>query len=143
MSVVKVREALATAAVTTLQATPISIEAANIISGNMKSPRVNEPWAQILFVPRSPSVATMGEGGLDRQEGVLLVNIRTPLDRGEYDGLVAVDAFRKAYPAGSRLTFEGQEVTVLSIGAVDGRVVDGFWRTDITIPYRAFIQRGT
>lgn len=143
MSFVKVRESLATAAVATLQAAPIEMEAAHIISGNMPSPRINEPWAQILFVPRSPTVATMGDGGMDRVEGVLLVNIRTPLDKGEVDGLVAVDAFRSAFPAGSRLIFEGQEVTVLSIGAVDGRVVDGFWRTDITIPYRAFIQRGT
>ena len=142
MSFEQVREALTTAAVGLLEGVDIAIDSANIISGNMPSPKVNAKWAQVLFTTRSTSVATMGNGGQDQLIGVLLVAIRTPLDQGERSGLKAIDAFRKALPAGSRLTFEGQEVTVLSIGAVDGRVVDGFWRTDITIPYRAFIQRG-
>lgn len=142
MSYKKIREALATSAFAILQASPISILAANIIAENMPSLRVNEKWAQMLFSLRPPSVATLGSGGQDQATGVLFVNIRTPLDQGTSQGLQAIDAFRAALPAGSRLTFEGQEVTVLSIGAVDGRVVDGFWRTDITIPYRAFIQRG-
>ncbi len=142
MSFEQVREALTTAAVGLLEGVDIAIDSANIISGNMPSPKVNAKWAQVLFTTRSTSVATMGNGGQDQLIGVLLVAIRTPLDQGERSGLKAIDAFRRALPAGSRLTFEGQEVTVLSIGAVDGRVVDGFWRTDITIPYRAFIQRG-
>lgn len=142
MSYQKIREALTTSAFTILQAAPISILAANVISENMPSLRVNEKWAQMLFSSRQPSVATLGSGGLDEVTGVLFVNIRTPLDQGSSQGLQAIDAFRTALPAGSRLTFEGQEVAVLSIGAVDGRVVDGFWRTDITIGYRAFIQRG-
>ena len=141
MSLEKIREALATSAIALLKASPISIPAANIISGNMPSPKVNEKWAQVLFTSRAPSVATMGGGGQDYLPGVMLVNIRVPLDQGERIGLKAVDAFRTALPAGSRLTFGGQQVTVLPIGAVDGRVVDGFWRTDITIPYRAFITR--
>lgn len=143
MSLVKVRTALATSAVAILKAAPISILQQNIISGNMPSPRAGDTkWVQLLFANRTPSVATMGSLGEDRFEGVLFVNIRIPLDHGEADGLVAIDAFRSALPAGSRLTFGGQAVTVLSIGAVDGRVVDGYWRTDITIPFRAFIQRG-
>lgn len=142
MSFEQVREALTTAAVGLLEGDDIAIDSANVISGNMPSPKVNAKWAQVLFTTRSTSVATMGDAGQDQLVGVLLVAIRTPLDQGERSGLKAIDAFRKALPAGSRLTFEGQEVTVLSIGAVDGRVVDGFWRTDITIPYRAFIQRG-
>ena len=143
MSYAKIRQALATSAVGVLTASPVSMASGNIISGNMPSPEKNEPWAQILFTARSPSVATMGSGGLDMVEGVLFVNVRHPLDTGEGAGLVVVDAFRDALPAGSRLTFEGQEVTVLSIGAREGRVVDAFWRTDLTLPYRAFIPRGT
>ena len=143
MSYRKIRQALSTSAVGILTAAPINLPSANIISGNMPSPEKGEAWAQILFAARSPFVATMGDGGLDQSEGVLFVNLRHPLDTGEAAGLVAVDAFRAALPVGTRLIFEGQEVTVLSIGAVAGRVVDAFWRTDITIPYRAFIQRGT
>lgn len=143
MSFQKVRQALATSAVAVLKASPISIPDEHIIAGNMPTARANEKWAQILFTTRQPTVATLGEVGKDRSEGVLLVNLRIPLDQGEIDGLKAIDAFRSALPAGSQLTFEGQTVTVLSIGAVDGRVVDGFWRTDITIPFRAFINRGT
>jgi len=143
MSFKKTRQSLATAAIALLKAAPISILPANIISGNMPSPGAGDKkWAQVLFTTRDPSVATMGGIGTDRLEGVLFVNIRIPLDHGEVEGIEAIDAFRSALPAGSRLTFEGQQVTVLSIGAVDGRVVDGYWRTDITIPFRAFINRG-
>lgn len=143
MSFKNTRQSLATAAITILKAAPISILQENIISGNFPSPRAGDvKWAQVLFTTRDPSVATMGSIGTDRLEGVLFVNIRTPLDHGEAEGLAAIDAFRSALPAGSRLTFGGQEVTVLSIGAVDGRVVDGYWRTDITVPFRAFIHRG-
>ena len=142
MSVVQVREALTTSVVALLKASPISIADANIISGNMPSPHQSSKWVQILFTSRPPYVATLGGGGKDCLEGVLFVNLRIPMDNGELPGLQVVDTFRAALPAGSRLTFEGQEVTVLSIGSVDGRVVDGFWRTDITIPYRAFIKRG-
>ena len=142
MSIKQVREALTTSVVAILKASPISLPDANIIAGNMPSPKQNVKWAQILFGTRNPSVATMGASGQDRLEGVLFVNLRTPLDNGEQDGLTTLDTFRTALPAGFRLTFEGQVVEVLSIGAVDGRVVDGFWRTDITIPYRAFIKRG-
>ena len=142
MSYQQVREALTTSVVALLKASPISILAENIIAGNMPSPRRNAKWAQIMFTTRTPSVATLGSLGEDKLDGVVLVNLRIPLDQGEADGLQAIDTFRSSLPAGSRLTFESQKVTVLSIGAVDGRVVDGFWRTDITIPFRAFIQRG-
>lgn len=143
MSFEKIRKALTTKAVELLQAAPISILQKNIVAGNMPSPAPGDAkWAQILFTTREPSVATLGTGGQDKVTGVLFVNIRVPLDHGELDGVKAIDAFRAALPAGFRLTFGGVEVVVLSIGAVDGRVVDAYWRTDITIPFRAFIQRG-
>ena len=142
MSYEKVRSALATSAVAILKAAPISLTDELIISGNMPSPKENAKWAQILFTTQDPIVATMGGVGTDLVQGVFFVNLRIPLDQGEQQGVKAIDAFRTALPAGSRVTFGGQEVTVLSIGAVDGRVVDGYWRTDITIPFRAFINRG-
>lgn len=142
MGFAQVRTALVTAADLVMKAAPFSFTDARLIFENTPAPVTNEPWAQYIFAPRKPHVATLGADGTDEVVGILRVDVRFPLDTGISSGLALTDAFREAMPAGTRLSFEGQEVAVLNIGAETGRVVDTWYRTDITVAFRAFLPRG-
>lgn len=142
MGLANARTALVKAADAVMKASPFSFTDARLISENMPAPVTSEAWAQYIFASRRPSVATLGVGGSDVVTGILRVDVRHPLDTGIGAGLALVDAFRTAMPAGTRLSFGGQEVSVLNIGADTGSVVDTWYRTNISIAFRAFLPRG-
>lgn len=142
MGIAKVRTALVTALNTTLQASPLSFPVANIVGSNRPAPHVATNWCTVTFLPADLMPITLGSSGQDLATGIVAINVRTPLNDGESFGLTVVDTLRAAYPAGTRVTFSGQQVEILGIGFEPGRVIDTWWRTDITVQFRAYIQRG-
>ena len=142
MGLAQVRTAIVKAADLVMKASPFLFTDDQLIYENTPAPVTAGAWAQYMFAPRRPVVATLGGGGQDMVVGIFRVDVRLPLDTGVNIGLALTDAFRLALPAGTRLSFEGQEVTVLNIGAETGRVVDTWYRTDIAIAFRAYLPRG-
>lgn len=143
MSFDLVRKALVTEAVAILTAAPISLTSDAIGADNMPAPKVEGHWCILHFLPNDPAVGSLGTAGLDRVTGILTVAIRSPLDQGEGFGLAALDAFRETLFAGKRVIFGGQEVEIINVGKDPGRVVDTWYRTDITVQFRAYIVRGS
>lgn len=138
----KISVALATLANSTLLAAPLSFAQDDIIGENQARPESSNAWAQFVFKPNQPVMGSLGSGGLDEVTGVFLVNLHYPLDTGSAPGKDAVGTFRQAFVAGLQLIFEGQEVRVVSCGANLGRIVDTWYRADICIEWRAYLQRG-
>lgn len=138
----KIRAALVSEALPILKAPPISLLDSQIFSENMPRPVTSDNWAQFWFKPGTPRTASMGSGGQDLIEGLLLVNIHIPLDQGNAFGLSAYDSFRKTLTGGKRIIFEGQEVEIVNCGANLDRIVDTWYRADIQIQWRAYLTRG-
>ena len=142
MGITQIRTALVKAVIAELKKPPFSFTDGQIIFENTPAPDTPLEWAQLIFAARQPTVATMGGGGTDQVRGILRVDVRHPLDTVIGTGLALVDAMRTALPAGTRLSFEGQEVAILNIGADTGSVVDTWYRTNISVAFRAFLPRG-
>jgi hypothetical protein len=143
MSFDLVRKALVSQARTILTSAPILLTNDAISADNMPAPKVAGNWCIIHFMPNDPVVGSLGTAGLDRLTGILAVAIRSPLDQGEAFGLKALDSFRTTLFAGKQVTFSGQEVEIINVGKDPGRVVDTWYRTDITVQFRAYIVRGS
>lgn len=143
MGLKQVRTALVTAVKDVLEAAPLSLPEDRFGAENMPTPEQDGDWCRfVMLLPNRPVAWTLGAGGDDVFNGLLMAEIHTPLDQGAAFGLSALDAVRSALPAGKRLTFEGQEVQVVNIGADTGRVFDLWYRTDIKVQFRAYVQRG-
>lgn len=138
----KVRAALVEKALEVLTSAPLLTPTENIISENMPRPEVSDTWYQLWFKPGAPRVFTLGSGGLDELTGVLLVNGHIPLDEGNAKGLEVAGTMRTVFTAGLRLIFEGQGVEVLNCGVNLGRIVDTWYRADVSITFRAHLTRG-
>lgn len=138
----KISVAIATLAYATLTGAELAFDADSILAENDPRPETNDKWAQFWFKPNNPHVASLGSGGLDEVTGVFLVNLHYPLDTGSAEGKDAVGTFRRAFVAGTRLIFEGQEVRIVNCGANLGRIVDTWYRADIQITWVAYLQRG-
>jgi hypothetical protein len=136
------RTALVTAVQNVLLAAPFSLPANRLTAENMPTPDQTGPWVRFVFYPARPTVWTLGNKATDLVPGLLVAEVSTPLDQGADFGLKALDALRTALYAGKRLTFGGQEVTVVNVGADTGRVFDLWYRTDIQVQFRAYVTRG-
>ena len=139
---VNVRTALAEAAISTLRSVSIGFTDSQIISENVARPTEDSAWVQLWFKPGKAQVFTLGSGGLDLLPGVFLVNVHLPLDTGNSIGVKVADTFRKSLPAGKRLIFNGQDTHIVNCDANLGRVVDTWYRADISIYWKAYLTRG-
>lgn len=136
----KLRAALVTAVTPILNAQ--GFPNTRIVGENMPRPRETGNWVSLWFKPNNPTVFSLGPGGTDLVTGTFLVNIHERLDSGTSKGLSATSAIRVALQAGTRLIFEGQELTITDVGANLGRIVDAWGRSDISLNWRAFLTRG-
>ena len=123
-------------------------------------PETGEPWASIHVLPAQPGVATLGDTGQDRHDGVFQIDLNWPLDSGDSPLLAKADEVARRFRAGTRfeappqtetldLDFIDQEyavyvplcVLIRSCGVDAVRRVDGWSRMSITIYYSAWINR--
>lgn len=142
MSFADVRTALITSALGIWTSAPISKSEELFSAENFPTVETDTDWCIATFLPSTPTVATMGPGGTDILRGLLQVGVRSPLQQGAAFGLTVLDQFRASLPAGTRLTFNGQQVEIVSVGAALGIVRDAWYRTDIEVRFRAFLIRG-
>lgn len=138
----KTRKALAQLVLNTLTSSPLSIPTTSVISENMENPDTSDPWCQMWFKPNIPIMFTLGENGLDEMTGIFLANIHIPLDVGNSLGVLAADTFRDVFVGGKHVIFDDREVSILRCGANLGRIVDTWYRADITIYWRVYLSRG-
>lgn len=141
MSLAKVRSAF----VTELTTGNFLAPAADIQWPNKKFDAAGKAfWAAFWFFPDQPIVATLGKpgsGGTDDQGGFVQLDLNYATDSGEAAALAKFADLSSRFTAGARFSYQGQVVTVRSCGCSQGRIVDGFYRVSVTIPFYARIPR--
>lgn len=106
-----------------------------------KPPAASKPWARLTNLPTQPSQATLGDGGLDLHTGILQVDLYFPQGKGRAATLQLADQIAAHFKAGESCEFEGQFVRFISCGRSEGRVEDGWYRTVISINWKAHVER--
>jgi hypothetical protein len=135
MSLSDVQTALFTAAVDSLGDIPIEGE-----NTPFQRP-TNSVWAVLSFVPNTPVVETLGSVGQDRVDGFIQIDLRYPDASGDSAARDDFETIRAAFKAGSRFTYNGQQVTILNCGRSQGRATGSWYRISVTITWYALIPR--
>lgn len=100
--------------------------------GNPTNTPPNAPHAlwDVIFNP--PSVASLGEDGMDRHDGFAQLTLRWPLGPNAKDQLLALaDTIRESFKAGTRAVHGDQYVVIINSGigpfdVIQGRLVNPF-----------------
>ena len=128
--------------------------------GKDYDPETGEPWAAVHVLPSQPGVATLGDSGQDRHDGVFQIDLNWPLNTGDTPLLLKADEIAARFKAGARfeapilsatlhLDFVEQVyggyvplcVLIRSCGVEPMRRVDNWNRVSITIYYSAWVSR--
>lgn len=96
------------------------------------------PWAQLTFLPTTPSQAELGNDGLHRMDGVFQIDLNYPVNTGAGEVGAKYDQIRQAYRQAGTLTYSGQVVTIRSCGRSPGRLVDNAYRVSLTVYWYAY-----
>ena len=99
------------------------------------------PWAIFCFVPNTPTVVTLGNGGDYEATGFVQIDLNYQLNTGDKAAADAFNLLRDKFIAGKIFTNCGQPVRVRSCGRTQGRNVNGWYRVSITIIWSARIRR--
>lgn len=106
------------------------------------APRTGDkPWAKFTFVPTQPFPDTLGQGGLDRVDGFVQIDLNYPIGDGDSAAMDMYVEIAARFKAGARFTSNGQTVVIVSCGRSQGREFSGFYRISVTINFYAQIQR--
>lgn len=105
------------------------------------NPPNHQPYADISFLWSPPSVYTLGDDGLDEHRGVMQVLLKYP--QGDGFGALSekADAIREGFRAGLKLTYDGQEVTVVNCGAGNQMNYENKFVCPVSIQFYAFTRR--
>lgn len=137
MSEVKVRAAI----VSTFVAGAF-FEASRIAQENVKFvPPTSGPWAEIIFLPTQPYIATLGAGGQDRLDAIVQIDLNYPLGSGEEAVGAKADAIRNTFTVGRRCLYQGVEVVIRSCGRSQGMNKNGFYCVPVNIVFYAHLNR--
>lgn len=137
MSVAKIRSAL----VTQFQAQDLFSNETTAWENLPFVPPSSGPWCGFVFVPAQPTIATLGPNGYDSQDGFLQLDLNYPPGNGDKAVGDKYDTIKEAFTAGTKLSYQGQEVSIRSCGRSQGRLVGAYWRVSVTIFFYAQIQR--
>lgn len=100
-----------------------------------------QKWIQVFSLGARPSVATLGDAGTDRADGILQLTIHYPLSSGKAAYDADYEAARVRFPAGKSFTYSGQSAQVKSVDKATGRKATKDYVGVISINWFAFIPR--
>lgn len=98
-------------------------------------------WLQVFNMRAESGPVTLGDAGEDNHPGILQVDINYPKGQGTGNILAKGDELAAFFTAGKTLSYNTQEVKVLSSSLSSGRYVGGYYRVSLTINYYARTTR--
>lgn len=112
-----------------------------IVPNDESTPPNAGPYASVSFLLSGPEVFTCGDDGLDEHRGVMQVLLQYP--QGQGSGLLdeKADAIRESFRAGLKLTYDGQEVTVVNAGMGNQIPFNNRFVCPVSIRFYAFTRR--
>lgn len=103
-------------------------------------PKAGEAYAELALIPNNLTLWSM-DGNRSETDGLFRVTLRYPTGRGAMAAKFKADEIMGAYLPGSRLAYDGVTVTVVSNSRQLGVSEEGWYKTIISIGYKAFIRR--
>ena len=98
-------------------------------------------WLQLHNLRGNSAPATLGDRGEDNHPGVLQIDINYPEGKGSKQVLAKADTFASFFTAGKSLSYNAQEIKVLSSSIGPGRYVGGYYRVSVSVNYYARTTR--
>lgn len=96
-------------------------------------------YAELLLLPNDIVGATLAD--TNETSGVFRVILRYPVNKSSGPAKVKAESIMAAFPVNSRKTYDGQVVTILSVGRQEGVSEDGWYKIVVSIAYMALIER--
>lgn len=136
MSIAKIRSAL-------VQAVQAGSFGLSVVYENTNSftPQADTPWAAFSLSMTPPNVASLGDSGQNEYTGFAQLLLSHPLNSGAGASLEKADEIAAAFKPGSLLTYQGQAVRITRSGADSPFIDQGYYKTPVTIYWRAFAER--
>ena len=98
-------------------------------------------WFEIAYLPGRPEPSTLGDEGEDEVMGVAQIDVCIPVDSGEHQVFKALATLEDYFTGGRSLEYKGQTAVVTSTSRSPGYPDDGWWKTPLSIYFRASYQR--
>lgn len=98
-------------------------------------------WLSLHNKRAESDPVTLGNQGEDEYPGFLQIDINVPKNGGTGEVLAKADDFVGFFTAGKLLSYNAQNVKVLSSSLSSGRYVGGYYRISVTVNYYSRIQR--
>lgn len=98
---------------------------------------------QLIFLPVSNRVASMGADGSNEVIGILQADVMYRTGRGTGEILTITDAIVAAYPSGRHIVEQGQDVTIWGAEPSQPRTDGGWQKISISINFTAYVRRST
>lgn len=108
---------------------------------DLSNPPNGADFAQVTFVPSTPTPDTLGRKGDDLATGFVQVDLNVAQDVGTDAVEKQFDLIRQLFIPGTRVVSEEQEVVVTSTGRSGGRYSNGYYVVSVTINWEAWLSR--
>lgn len=108
---------------------------------NLEQPSNEVPWAELFIIPIETLAFTLGADGQDLYEGILQVNLNYPTNTGHKEALLMADRLCHHFRAGQLSVYDGVQVNFRGATALQGRVVNGWWRVVVSARFYSVALR--
>lgn len=103
------------------------------------SPTAGTEYVQLLNIPNDITPFSVKE--TNETDGIFRIILYWPVDEGAIQAKLKADEIMDAFTIGSQVCYDGQCATVTRLSRQKGIAENGWYKTLITIAYKAFIRR--
>lgn len=134
-----IRQALETALLALLVASPPGIAQADVVFENVKYRRTTgTKHARVFVLAAKSSQASLGTGALKRRPGVAQVSLYYPEGAGARDAEAAAQALENGLPVGTVLTKNSTRVEVTNVSKGPGAPEDDWYVVPVSVAWLVY-----
>lgn len=106
-------------------------------------PEGKSQWLAVYFIPATTEIMGKTPASPDEQRGIFQVSVFVAKNSGNYDNIQAeiIDSVISAFSYNTKLSYNGQNVDILSSTVNNGSENDAWFQRDISINYLTFSTR--
>ena len=103
------------------------------------SPTAGTEYVELINIPND--ITPLSVTGTDQTDGIFRIILYWPVNVGAIQAKLKADEILAVFTLGSKVCYESQCATITRASRQKGLSVDGWYKTILTISYRAFIAR--
>ena len=106
------------------------------------TPPENSPWLASTILQTQPLQASLGGSGQDRHDGILQIDVYTPINEGDILARQIMDQIEDVLKSSTVLTYSDVSVKIESVG-ISFTAQEGDWfRNTLDLTWFSFVSRG-